>query len=114
MNLADLMAHEDADTGRKVKSGLPHGKSEKEEKSRKKRPQPESIWRGWNEGDIDSRISTEPRSGDLKLAPEVGMSDAPSKRPKMNKTEQESIHTLNKINLLVAKTKDIDEDYDDI
>ena len=42
------------------------------------------------------------------------MSDAPSKRPKMKKTEQESIHTLNKINLLVAKTKDIDEDYDDI
>ena len=108
MNLADLMAHEDADTGRKVKSGLPHGKSEKEEKSRKKRPQPESIWRGWNEGDIDFRISTEPRSG------KVGLSDAPSKRPKMNKTEQESIHTLNKINLLVAKTKDIDEDYDDI
>ena len=32
----------------------------------------------------------------------------------MNKTEQESIHTLSKINLLVAKTKDIDEDYDDI
>ena len=111
MNLADLMAHEDADTGRKLKSGLPHGKSEKEEKSRKKRPQPESIWRGWNEGD---RISTEPRSGDLQLAPEVGMSDAPSKRPKLNKTEQESIHTMNKIDLLVAKTKDTDEDYDDI
>ena len=93
MNLADLMAHEDADTGRKVKSGLPHGKSEKEGKSRKKRPQPESIWRGWNEGDIDSRISTELRSG------EVGISDAPSKRPKMNKTKPKMHKTCPKMHI---------------
>merc|ERR1712181_149419 len=81
LNLASLMAHEDADTiSRKVKKSQKQqqgGNGRKEGKSRKKRSQPENVQSVWNdEGKAGSRISGD----DLKFTPAmVGMSAAPSK-----------------------------------
>ena len=106
------MAHEDADTSRKVKKSLQQGVNEKEGKSRKKRSQPGTVQKGWNEAETRSRISVDSSSGDLKS--ESGMSDSSSKRLKTSKTELESMHVPNKMNLLVARAQDLDEDYDNI
>ena len=108
------MAHEDADTSRKVKKSLQQGVNEKEGKSRKKRSQPGIVQMSWKEGETDSKISEDSLSGDFKFAPHVGMSDASSKRLKVSKTELESMHVPNKMNVLVARTQDLDEDYDNI
>ena len=109
MNLASLMAHEDADTSRKVKKSQKQGGNDaKEGKSRKKRSsQPENVKSVWNdEGKAGSRISQ-----DLNSMTVVGMSVAPSKHLK---TESESMHIPNRMNVLVATAQDLDEDYDNI
>ena len=67
----------------------------------------------WKEGETDSKISEDSLS-DLKFTPHVGMSDVPSKRLKVSKTESESMHVPNKMNVLVTRAQDLDEDYDNI
>ena len=104
------MAHEDADTSRKVKKKSQKqqggGNANKEGKPRKKRSQPENVQSGWNEEKAGSRISQ-----DLNSMTVVGMSVAPSKHLK---TESESMHIPNRMNVLVATAQDLDEDYDNI
>ena len=116
LNMASLMAHEDADTSRKVKKSLQQIGNDKEGKARKKRSQPGTVPMRWKEGETDSKISEDSLSGDLKFTPHDGMSDAPSnsKRLKTSKTEPESMHVPNKMNVLVARSQDLDEDYDNI
>ena len=111
MKLASLMAHEDADTSRRVKKSLHQGGIDKEGKGRKKRSQ---LQMSWKEGETDSKVSEDSLSGDLKFTPHVGMSNSPSKRLKVSKTESESMHVPNKMNVLVARSQDLDEDYDNI
>ena len=108
MNLASLMAHEDADTSRRVKKSLHQGGIDKEGKGRKKRSQPATVWSKQQ----NTRTSVESSSGDFKLAPVVGMSDPPPKRPKISKTESEPVHLLSKV--VLVKAQDLDEDYDNI
>ena len=103
-NLASLMAHEDADTGRKAKKSQHGVKDDRGEKPRKRRSQPEPAWPKLQ----FSKSSVESSSADLKLTPEVGMSDPPSKRSKIS----ESVHLPSKV--VVAKAQDLDEDYDNI
>ena len=104
LNLASLMAHEDADTGRKAKKSQQGVKDDREGKPRKRRSQPEPAWPKLQY----SKSSVESSSADLKLTPEVGMSDPPSKRSKIS----ESVHLPSKV--VVAKAQDLDEDYDNI
>ena len=105
LNLASLMAHEDADTGRKAKKSQQQGvKDDRGGKPRKRRSQPEPAWPKLQ----FSKSSVESSSADLKLTPEVGMSDPPSKRSKIS----ESVHLPSKV--VVAKAQDLDEDYDNI
>ena len=104
LNLASLMAHEDADTGRKAKKSQQGVKDDREGKPRKRRSQPEPAWPKLQ----FSKSSVESSSAYLKLTPEVGMSDPPSKRSKIS----ESVHLPSKV--VVAKAQDLDEDYDNI
>ena len=107
LNLASLMAHEDADTGRKAKKNQQGVKDDRERKPRKKRSRPEPAW-----PKLQYSRTSESSSADLKYTPEVGMSDPPSKRPKISKTESESVHLPNKV--VLVKAQDLDEDYDNI
>jgi len=107
-NLASLMAHEDADTVKKAKKSQWDVIDAKKGKSRKKRSQPATVWSKQQ----NTRTSVESSSGDLKLAPVVGMSDPPPKRPKISKTESEPVHLLSKV--VLVKAQDLDEDYDNI
>jgi len=103
LNLASLMAHEDADTGGNTKKSQKGVKIDKEGKTSKKRPQPKLQY---------SRTSAESSSEDFKPTPEIGFSDPPFKRPKISKTESESVHLPKKV--VLAKAQDLDEDYDNI
>jgi len=117
LNLASLMAHEDADTGtgRKTSKKNQQGvKDDREGKARKKRSLPQPFSRGWEESETVSRTSVESSSRDFKLTPELGMSDAPSKRQKISTAESESMHLPNKMKVVLAKAQDVDEDYDNI
>jgi len=114
LKLASLMAHEDADTSRRVKKSLHQGGIDKEGKGRKKRSQPGTVQMSWKEAETDSKISEDSLSEDLKFSPHLGMSDVPSKRLKVSKTESESMHVPNKMNVLVTRAQDLDEDYDNI
>ena len=107
-SLASLMAHEDADTVKKAKKSQWDVIDAKKGKSRKKRSQPATVWSKQQ----NTRTSVESSSGDFKLAPVVGMSDPPPKRPKISKTESEPVHLLSKV--VLVKAQDLDEDYDNI
>ena len=97
------MAHEDADTGGKAKKSQKGLKIDREGKTSKKRPQPKLQY---------SRTSAESSSEDFKPTPEIGFSDPPFKRPKISKTESESVSLPKKV--VLAKAQDLDEDYDNI
>ena len=115
MKLANLMAHEDADTVRKTSKKSHQGvKDDKEGKARKKRSLPQPVSRGWDKGETVFRTSLESSSGNLKPTPELGMSDAPSKRLKINTAESEYMHLPNQMKVVLAKAQDVDEDYDNI
>ena len=117
MKLANLMAHEDADTVRNTSKKSHQGvKDDKEGKARKKRSLPQPVSRGWDKGETVFRTSLESSSGNLKLIPELGngMSDAPSKRLKINTAESEYMHLPNQMKVVLAKAQDVDEDYDNI
>jgi len=117
LKLANLMAHEDADTVRKTSKKSQQGvKGDKEGKARKKRSLPQPVSRVWDKGETVSRTSVESSSGNLKPTPELGngMSDAPSKRLKINTAESEYMHLPNQMKVVLAKAQDVDEDYDNI